>query len=111
MTRGRRRDERRLEQDLVIHAVLSQSDRNPVEVQAPAGFKRSARAGRLSITDSVLGPIPVPRFKSVSQAARWLEKFWASEGINVSVDGIRARYYLLKKVEGANTPKYVKSRL
>ena len=35
MTRGRKRGRGRFEQDLVIHAVLSQGDRNPVAVQGP----------------------------------------------------------------------------
>lgn len=111
MTRGRKRHPGRPEQDLVIHLVLSQGDRSPVEVQVPAGFKRSVSPGRVSIQDSLLGPIPVPRFKSVRKASEWLERFWASEGFHMTAEVIRARYYLLKKVDGNNTPEYVRGRL
>ena len=111
MTRGRKRHWGRLEQDLVIHLVLSQGDQIPVEVQAPAGFDRSSKPGGVFLHDELLGEILVPRFKSVSAAARWLEGLWATDGFHCSWKSIQARYNLLKKADGENVPDYVKKRL
>ncbi len=83
--------------DLVIYKVLSQAD--PKFRDAP---------GRL-----IVGGREIPRFKSTSEAARYLSEMWADAGFHMKPEVIRARYYKLKKADPnpEAVPDYVKKRL
>ncbi len=83
--------------DLVIYKVLSQAD--PKFRDAP---------GRL-----IVGGREIPRFKSTSEAARYLSEMWADAGFHMKPEVIRARYNALKKADPDPdvVPEYVKKRL
>ena len=112
--RGRKRDPWRLERDLTIHLVLSQSDPKHGPDDLPEPLRSAIRDSGITPGRVVVGGITMPRRESVSEAARALASYWAEVyDYHEEWQSIRARYYKLKKADPnpEAVPDYVKKRL
>ena len=95
--------------DLVIYKVLSQAD--PKFRDAPGRLILGGR--EIAVGRLIVGGREIPRFKSTSEAARYLSEMWADAGFHMKPEVIRARYNALKKADPDPdvVPEYVKKRL